>query len=117
MKRTTLALACFLFLLSSCKHSPYMKWQWHSKKSSKPKVEVEAYAPTINVTPESGAFNPLPGTFSLSFPDDLDLSHWSGEEIVVTGTGACAPSPLLATGLAGQVMTLTLHSAGCNQGD
>lgn len=115
MKTTTLFLFILLFN-SSCKHSPYMKWQWHEKKSSRP-TSFETYSPSITVTPDSGSFNPLPSSFSIYFPEDLELSHWNGEAISVTGSGECAPAPLLATSLTGQIMTLTLHTTGCNQGD
>lgn len=115
MKRTTLFIV-LLLLLSSCEHAPYVKWQWHSSKSSKP-TNKETYSPEISVSPEAGAFNPLPTNFIINFPSDLDLSNLSPESLNVTGSGSCSQSPLLAKSLSGNIMTLTLNPAGCAHGD
>lgn len=116
MKNSISILSLSFFLFLGCENSPHTAWLTRSKKTTKATSTAPAqeYAPSITVSPESGVFNPLPSSLSLRFPEDLNLSLWTGEEISVKGTGSCPVLPLLATHLSGHEMTLTLNLTGCD---
>ncbi|GEM_PF-5851374 len=74
-------------------------------------------ASDITIDFNSGNYNPLPATLTISFPSDVDMSKILLGAFTVSGSGSCPGNTLLSLEKVGQHAILTLDTASCSNLD